>query len=281
MAVSTTVLEASNIVHVLCGSTAVSRGDLVYNDGTDWELADASAIGTYAMAVAVTSAPAGGMLTIAQSAVLHDGDDDSFSGTDADQLYLSETAGGITSTRPTTAVSVRQVVGRAFDRHGETGGTIAVVNINPAYEYSKPLINGGATSAYAVLDSGNFGGFTLDAQNETQSFVCMVPENAIGVEIGQLFVAAEATSGTPTMDITIGSAIDGAQHDGVTADATLTNQAAEGSAADEMNVLNITTGLDATDIIRPGALLGIKCLADDGGTDIRIVFGGDIVFKCV
>jgi len=131
------------------------------------------------------------------------------------------------------------------------------------------------------LDSGNFGGFTQDAQNEVSTFICQIPENAVSVEVAYLWLAAEATSGTPTFDLTVGSAVDGAAHDAVTADSTLENQAREGAAADEMQRTTMTTGLDATNIFRPGALLGAKAKQDDSGTDISIMFSGEIVFNCV
>jgi hypothetical protein len=275
------IQEATNVFEVLAGSAAIARGDLLTNDGTDWELADADAVGTYAMAIALASAASGQPVLIATSAVLHDTDDNSFSSTDGDQLYCSGTAGEITSTRPTGAVAIKQVVGKAYDRHGETGATIAVINIKQPYEYSKAFVVTGATSAHAVIDSGNFGGETQDAQNELTTFICQAPENAIAIEIAYIWLAAEATAGTPTFDLTVGSAIDGAQHDAVTADATLTNQAREGAAADEMQRTDITTGLDATDIFRPGALIGGKANQDDSGTDISVMFTGEIVFLCV
>jgi hypothetical protein len=46
-----------------------------------------------------------------------------------------------------------------------------------------------------------------------------------------------------------------------------------------MKDLDISTALDATDIIRPGAALGFKFAQDDAGTDISFIFGGYIVFR--
>lgn len=284
MANRAAVLEASDIFEVLCGSAAVVVGNLVYDDGTDWELADADASSTgtiFAMAIAVSDAPIGGVLKVARKAVLFDLDDNSYSSNTYDTLYLDTTAGAISTTRPTAASAVVQVVGHAYKVSGGTGSQVAVVDINGPYEVSKPFVVTGATSALAVIDSGNFGGETQDAQNEVTTLICQIPQNAVSIEIAYLWLAAEATSGTPTFDLTVGSAIDGAQHDAVTADSTIANSAREGAAADEIQRTDITTGLDATNIFRPGALLGAKANQDDGGTDISVIFTGEIVFNCV
>jgi len=155
------------------------------------------------------------------------------------------------------------------------------IDLPPVRELNVNLAPRGATSAYAVLDSGDFGGFTLDAQNESAVFSCMVPENAVAIEVAHGWTAAEASVGTPTYDITVSSAVSGAQHDAVTADNTLANQAAEGSAPDEILRFNMTTGFDATNIFRCGALLGVRFSADDSGTDIRFALGVNIVFLVV
>lgn len=193
--------------------------------------------------------------------------------TQGDQYYLSETAGALTATRPTTDGSLRQCVGFGLST------SEVYVDIAPVKELNVHMDSRGATSAYALLDSGNFGGATLDAQNETAVLSTMIPQNCVALEIAYGWTAAEATAGTPTYDITVGSTLgaSGTQHDAVTADATLVDKAAAGAAADEILRFAMTTGFDATNIWRPGALLGVKFLADDGGTDIRFALGVDLV----
>jgi len=281
MAVPKTILEATHVFSGLAGSTTISRGDLVYDDGTDWELADASALTTYAMAVAVSDAPIGGNVLLARSAVLFDGDDNSFSSNTFDTLYAHTTAGGISATRPTAANAVVQVVGHAYKVHGGTGAQLAVIDIKGPSELSVTASYKFATSANAVLDSGPYGSGTLDAANEVAVFATQIPQNAVSIEVAYAWVAAEATAGTPTMDVVVGSAIDGAQHDAVTADTSIDAVAMEGSAADEMQRSDITTGFDATNIFRPGALLGIKINQEDSGTDVTFVFDITIVYNVV
>lgn len=194
-----------------------------------------------------------------------------------DIQYVSATAGAMTATRPTVNGSTLvQEVGRAVS----TGAVH--LKVRELHAVPVPIVLTGATSAFAVLDSGDFGGPTLDAVNEVAALVAFLPPNCVGSVAGaQLFLAAEATAGTPTADLTVSSAEDGVQWDAVVADATLVNIAREGAAADEMEVLNLATGLDATDILNPGKILGIKVLQDDAGTDISFVFGGLIMALCV
>lgn len=284
MAVPKTILEASEVFTGLAGSTAIERGDLVYDDGTDWELADADASsnGTiYAMAVAASSAPVGGQVLLARKAVLFDGDDNSFSSNTFDTLYCHETAGEVSTTRPSTATAIVQVVGHAYKVHGGTGAQVAVIDIKGPSELQVTADYKYATSANLVLDSGNFGSGSLDAQNEVAMFVTQIPQNAVSLEIAYIWVGAEATAGTPTFALIVGSAIGGAQHDAVTADTTITGSAMEGSAADEMQRTVITTSFDATNIFRPGALLGLKVKQDDANTDISFAFDITIIYNVV
>ena len=243
---------------------------MIYFDGTDWELADADNASKFAEAVAVASYATGAVGQACLSCIVVDTDAPY---TQGDQYYLSETAGAMTATRPTTDGALRQVVG-----FGLSTSEVAV-DIQMPRELNVHMDSRGGTSVYALLDSGNFGGDTLDAQNETAVMQTMIPQNCVALEIAYGWTAAEATAGTPTYDITVGSTMgaSGTQHDAVTADATLVDKAAEGADADEILRFDMTTGFDATNIWRPGALLGVKFLADDGGTDIRFALGVDLV----
>lgn len=255
--------------------TSVKAGDLIAYDGSAWAKADCDTPGSlWARLIAGGNADGAAAKEIVayRETIVYDADAPYTAGA---KLYLSGTAGAHTETRPATAGQLRQVVGEAL-----TTDT-AHLRIRPRHEIHVPIVVNGATSAYAVLDSGDFGGPTLDAQNETCSAFCVVPENALGVAIARLILAAEASAGTPTFDLTVSSALDGEQWDAVTADSTLANQALEGAATDEIQILDITTALDATNVIRPGAALGLKALKDDAGTDISFIFGGYIIFNCV
>ena len=263
--VSGTWYEAGQSVGMLTLGGTVAKHELLgYSSG--WVRA-ANTAGSIIAAqyIALKAGVSGDVIPVAKRAVVSG----SFTA-DAEQ-YLG-TAGAITATRPTTDASLRQRVGRAIST------SQASLEIRGFREVAVPLVTTGATSAYALLDSGNFGGPTLDANTETLTLFGIIPENAVSLVIAKLHLAAEAYAGTPTMDITVGSSVDGVQHDAVTADATLTNKSrAGGAAADEYEVLDITLGFDATNIFRPGAGIGVKCTQDDGGTDISFVFGGTLI----
>ena len=266
------VRQATGVFVATTGSVAVTAGDAVYAASGVMEKADASDATKYAEAIAVDSYAVGETGVYCRTCIIVDTDAPYTKG---DQYFLSETAGAITATRPTTAASLRQCLGFGISTRE------LYVDIPPVKELNVPLVVTGATSAFVLIDTGNFGGESQDAQNELCTAVAMIPENCVGLEIAYLWYAAEATVGTPTFDITVGSAVDGAQHDAVTADATLANQAREGAAADEMQMLDITTGFDATNIWRPGALVSLKALQDDAGTDISVIFTGNLVCKVV
>lgn len=274
MAADITVLDKRFTFEITLGSgLTVKPGDGLAYNGSSWVKADADTPSLYAQVFATQyGGTLQGPIEVARELIIQDGDAPYTAG---DTLYLSGTAGAHTATRPTTAGQLRQVVGQVLTTSIAhlKGGVLREVNV--------PLVTTGATSAYAVLDSGNFGGPTLDAQNETLSMFAVVPENAVSLKIAKLFLAAEATAGTPTMDVTVSSAVDGEQWDAVTADATGANAVREGAAADEMQVTDVTTWFDATNIIRNGAALGVKCLQDDAGTDISFVFGGVLTFLVV
>lgn len=106
------VLDTFGRRTVTAGSTAVSFLDLVYFDGTDWELADASALATHATAVVVSysGAAAGDEVEVALMALVSDAD---VPYTEQAQYYLSATAGETTTTAPTGTGTVDQIVAKA------------------------------------------------------------------------------------------------------------------------------------------------------------------------
>ena len=257
----------------VASSTEIVKGDALWYDSgnTRFDLADSSDHTKPATHFALTDVDSAQDLATRVYASRHvEVNDEDAPYTADDVLWASETAGSITHTRPTTAASLRQPVGEAHTTK------IAELVIRPRTIVEVPIQLIYATSANAILDSGNFAGPTMDANGEGSFLNAVLPKNFLRVEAAVLYIAAEATGGAPTMDITVGSAVTGAQHDAVTADAGLVDEVREGSAADEMFELDITDGLDATNIARPGAIIGIKCLQDDAGTDISFVFGGVI-----
>lgn len=105
------IIQAANVFEGIIGSLPLVTGDLVYNDGVDWELADASAATTRATAFVAQGGGKGATGTFSTVGIIED--------TDAPYTinnlqYLSETAGAHTATVPTAASIVYQVVGMAL-----------------------------------------------------------------------------------------------------------------------------------------------------------------------
>ena len=105
------VKHAQNVFSATIGSTAVTAGDMVYFDGVDWELADASAHTTFSEAMAVNTYAAGDVGVLCTGGVVVDIDAPYTQGT---AMYLSETAGAITATIPVTNAALKQSVGFAL-----------------------------------------------------------------------------------------------------------------------------------------------------------------------
>jgi len=107
------------------GSGSQTVGDVLYWNGTNWAQADASA-----------EATATGLLSIATATgnplngVLHQGFIQlaAAPGTAGDVLYLSETAGGLTATAPTTSGAIVRVMGYDVDGAG-------LVYFNPSSDW--------------------------------------------------------------------------------------------------------------------------------------------------
>ena len=94
------VEQATDKFAATVGSTAVTAGDMVYFDGTDWELADADDNTKFVEAVAVNSYASGDVGVLCRSGIINDTDAPF---TQGNSMYLSATAGAITATRPTGA----------------------------------------------------------------------------------------------------------------------------------------------------------------------------------
>ena len=268
-------------------------GDLIYYSGAndDWRLADADDNATYAQAIVVTTPNIvvdGTVVTACKECYIVDTDAAAFS--ENARLYLSTTAGAITETRPTGADDLRQVVGQTVAQTDAEFGNadadktmLAHIKIQEPHEFHQyvPFTAGTDVGAIFQLDSGNFCGASVNAQNEVSFATVQVPENVVGTapKIAYLWLAAEATGGTPTFDLFVSAANDGDQWDANTQDATITASADEGAAADEIQRTDVTTAFDTN--IEPGRILGVRVLAADSGTDIRFHFGIQFVWECV
>tara|TARA_R100001530_G_scaffold69709_2_gene49411 strand:+ start:2573 stop:3427 length:855 start_codon:yes stop_codon:yes gene_type:complete len=259
-------------------SADITPGQLVYwKDADDqYALADASDKTAPAQFIVIAGGSTGradfdDRIRVTKKAELYD---DNAGFTENGPQYLSETAGAYTETRPTTIGSLRQKVGEAITT------SRAIFEIGVTKEVEVPIVLQYATSAAVVVDSGNFGAAgSLDAQNEVAYLTAVLPENFLAVVAAGLWVAAEATSGTPTYNVDISGALSDEAWDANTQDTTIDATAMEGSAADDVFQTVITSAFltaEGLAFSKPGSLIGIKLLQADSGTDITVCFGGTI-----
>ena len=265
-------------------TSTVVPGSLVFNSSGTWDLADADAVTTYAQAICMDNyrvgSVVGAYISICFEALIEDLDAPYTAGA---AYYLSSTAGQYTATRPVATSTSRLVQNVGVAR----STSVLHFRINPPrefYDYQQVTtkIMGAEDEKVVVLDSGNFASFNYNANGDDGFLTAHVPENAISLAKVYLHCAEEAEASTVTFTLVVGSAIHAAQHDAVTADSsgTTANVTAD-LAPDDMGKFDVTDYFDATNIVRPGALLGINVNATLGGTDIGLIFGLTFVWRCV
>jgi hypothetical protein len=187
MAEAKGVLEANMVFEVSAGE-AIDPGELLYWDSTnsDWRLADADAsaisgVFPYARLVAISKSDADGdVILAAKETVLFDSDDNGISSSNDAALYLSDTAGAITTTRPTGANDLKQRVGTTYQRAGGTGSSYAHIHLEEPREVTINVQFPYTESAAPQDFDGDFHGVGLDDTNAAVGGCFMVPENATG-----------------------------------------------------------------------------------------------------
>ena len=267
------VNEAQGVFTGTVGTTDLSAGDLVYS-GTNWQPADASDNTKYAEAFATNNFSAGEGGSFATSGIIVDIDAPY---TQGDQYYLSETAGAITATRPTTAASLRQLCGFGIST-SELRIDIRMVSEQQASYNGTSAV---AAESGVQLDSGNYVAAHTNGDGELMGVPFAVPQNAVGVEFARSCSAAEVVSGATDYTLTVSGATDGEQWNATTADSTLTDVAASGAVADEIQGTTVTTGLDAAGVIEPDNVIGYLMTHDGGQTDITLFLALEIVWLVV
>ena len=184
------------------GSTNVTAGDMMYFDGTDWELADATDNTKFAEAVAVNTFNSGDVGVLCRGGVIRDTDAPYTQGS---SMYLSETAGEITATRinlTTTAEALNQIVGFAVDTER------VAFDIKPPHEETINLQFAYNESAAPQDSDGDFMGLGLDDTSAAVGAAFMVPQNVISQKGAWLWWCGTGTaldsSDTYTIDVSGG-----------------------------------------------------------------------------
>lgn len=271
-----TVDSAVGLFGATVGSTAFKPGDLVYFDGTDWELADADDNTKYAEAIATSAAAAGAKTVLCTECIVRDTDSPYTQGS---TYYLTApsgdpSSGNHTATRPTGAVNLKQVVGFGLSST-ELRMQVGMVREQTIW-VDLPYAEGSA----AVTADGDWSGLSMtadaDAAHGTQQF----PENTVGIVIAYLWSYNEDTlaGGSYTVDVSAGVSDESGTGttDGITATAVgvLT--------ADDLVRSTITTAFDATGIVEPGNHFGVDVAkASETAADDYRYHGVAIVLKVV
>ncbi len=273
--------------YALADGVNVSVGTLLYIDGSgNLALADADAAASYAQLISMQAMRENDEVNRAQVAVctqalLYDSDAPY---TTLQQQYLSSTAGAFTGTRPATLDTSRlgQVVGFTLST------SLVRLDIKTPYEvHDYQQFTASLGEAAVALDSGPFTGISdLNADNDDVALTVRIPDNAVALVGAYMSYGLEAVAGgTRTAAITVGSALHGAQHDTVTADSSETAvalSAATGYDVDDIGIIDVSAAFNATNIIRPGALLGVSVNSDlSAGTDSGFIFGIEFIWRCV
>lgn len=274
------VRQARGNFNALIGSTDLVAGDLVYWDGSNWERADADVHTTFAEAIVTNNYKTGDTGTLCTSCILVDTDAPF---TQGDNYFLAApagtpVAGNFTATRPTTKGNLRQQIGFGLST------TELRMEVTAPYEqhmWVNTMSSLIAAEITVVLDSGNFAGPYVNADSEALYLTFSVPQNCVGIEYARSFSAVEVRTASAEWTTTISGAADAEQWDATTQDATLTALRASGSAEDEIAGVDMVTGFDATGIIEPDNLIGVKLVKAGGNTDITISFGVALVFLVV
>ncbi len=268
-------------VTVDASATTFLAGDLLAYNGSAWVKADADTPATlFARAICMESVQAGASasyaMPVCMEAMLFDTDAPYTVGA---SYFLSGTAGAHTATRPTSGL--RQVVGVAVSTSSLR------MSIKVPMEVSVPFILAETTSAEAAmgsmvaLDSGRYEGIQLNANAEYATYLVQLPENCVSVVKTNFRAAAESASSEYAIEVNSAVPSD-VSWDTVTADTTVTAGTVAVFTGDDITSYDLVANLalDATNIVRPGALLAIKFIHSND-TDAALFFGGDVICRVV
>lgn len=251
---------------------AVTAGDLMYFNGTNWRLADADDNTKFAEAIVVASYASGVQGNLCTECLIEDTDAPF---TQGETLYLSATAGALTATRPTGAEALMQVIGFVLS----TSTVHARIKIPEEITINlSPMTDGTAVFS----QRNDYTGVLLGATSEAAGYTFMVPQNVVGNVIQYLWWSgvgtALDTSDTYTIDVS--GAVDDETNtttvDGISA-AALT------VAADDLNRANVSAAFDGSGILKPGNIVGVDVdkAAEGSSGDDPLVLACAVVLLAV
>ena len=232
------VKHAQNVFAATIGSTAVTAGDMVYFDGTDWELADASALTTFGEAMVVNSYASGDVGVLCTGGVIVDIDAPYTQGA---AMYLSETAGAITATIPTTNAAIKQAVGFSLS----TSSVRVDIRI-PSYQNQFLPVSAYDTSGEPGLGvvTDGWPGPGLDGASETAYIIGRLPDNFVELEMARIITNNSAGSAVD-YDFSVAAGYDNASN-AQDIGTAITANTSEATPADNLLVtFDVSSMLDA------------------------------------
>lgn len=283
-------LDSQNVFGApLDSGVVVAPGDLVYYDNVtdnEFKIADADAVVSAATYIATHGQTGDGTnakrLMCVKRAEIYDEDAPFTAGsaiyldTDTASNLITDAARNLTHTAPTGVSDLVQKVGEAittkraiidltlFGREQEVVGNEALLV---------------ATAARLVVDAGPAAGRVLAAASDQVSWYVPIPENAVAIVRARAQYSCDTTlDATDTLSWAMSSADVGETNDVVT-DSIATAGAAV--TADEIAEIDLSGGLDAAGILKPGGSLFIEVnkVAEGTGGDDHIFFDPVVTFK--
>lgn len=268
------IAEMVGPIAILIGSTDVVAGDILYHDGTDWELADADDLTKFGELIAAESFSSGENGVGCMGGVLVDVDAPF---TQGQSMYLSATAGAITGTRPTGAENLAQIIGFAVSTEE------VKMWIPPLHEESTS--HSPMTDGTAVYDqNADWTGVLLGGTSEAAGYTFMVPQNMVERVIEYLWWTVGPSS--PALDASDTYTID--VSGGIDDETTTATEDGLGAAAltvadNDLNRADVSLAFDGTGLIAPGNIVGVDIdkAAEGASGDDPLMLALVTVYRCV
>ena len=284
-------LDSQNVFGApLDNTVVVAAGDLIYYDTSDTEfkLADADAVASAATYIAAHGQTGDGTnvarLHGVKRAEIYDEDAPFTAGSaiyldvDTSSNLITDAARNLTHTAPTGVSDLVQKVGEAITTKraivdlGGFGREVEVTGQEVLLESS---------AARLIIDAGPAAGVTLAAAGDDVTWAIAIPENAVAIVRGRAQYSCDVTLDTSdTISWAMASTDVGLANDVVT-----DSIAAAGAAvtADLFAEIDLSGGLNAASIVKPGGSLFIKLtkVAEGSSGDDHTFVNPVVTFKVV
>lgn len=274
----------------LDSGVVVAAGDLVYYDNVtdnEFKLADAGSVLSAATYIAAHGQTGDGTNTArlhgVKRAEIYDEDAPFTAGsaiyldTDTSSNLITDAARNLTHTAPTGQGDLVQLVGYAIT----TKRAIIDLTLPREVEVAGQVSLLVGTSANLAIDSGPQAGVVLAAPDDYITWTLAIPENAVAIVRGRAqYSCNTALDATDTLSWAIGSTDVGLANDVVT-DSIATAGAVV--AVDTFAEIDLSGGLDAASIVKPGGTLSIEVrkVAEGTNGDDHIFMPPVVTFKVV